>query len=210
MIALLIIALGLSMDAFAVSVGAGTSIRDLRPFHAVRASFFFGLFQFIMPLAGCYLGEAFASYIEAFDHWIAFALLVFIGGKMLVETPRRKNTSGGTVAGGGENTVTGKSAAPAEAVPSGNAGDIRGLRTLLTLSVATSIDAFAAGISLSIMGYGVWGSAAVIGGVTFLVCLCGFEFGRRAGMILEKRAQLAGGIVLIGIGVKILAEHLWG
>ncbi|MDR1250835.1 MAG: manganese efflux pump MntP family protein [Treponema sp.] len=213
MIALLIIALGLSMDAFAVSVGAGTSIRDLRPFHAVRASFFFGLFQFIMPLAGCYLGEAFASYIEAFDHWIAFALLVFIGGKMLVETPRRKNTSGGTVAGG-KNAGSGESDKgrknpQAQQAPS-SAGDIRGLRTLLTLSVATSIDAFAAGISLSIMGYGVWGSAAVIGGVTFLVCLCGFEFGRRAGMILEKRAQLAGGIVLIGIGVKILAEHLWG
>jgi putative Mn2+ efflux pump MntP len=187
MIALLLIALSLSMDAFAVSISSGISVRGLRLFHAVRACFFFGLFQFLMPLAGWYLGSAFVFYIEAFDHWIAFALLAFIGGKMLAEATRP----------GAEGRQ------PAT-------GDIRSLKTLLVLAVATSIDALAAGISLSIMGHGVWGSAAVIGGVTFLVCLCGFGFGRHAGRALEKWAQIAGGIMLIGIGIKILAGHLLG
>jgi putative Mn2+ efflux pump MntP len=150
-----------------------------------------------MPLAGWYLGSVFAVYIEAFDHWIAFALLVFIGGKMLLEAFRRR-------------LVPGKSP-PGPVPPSGgNGGDIRGLGALLILAVATSIDALAAGISLSIMGHGVWGSAAVIGGVTFLVCLCGFEFGRRIGLAVEKWAQFAGGAILIGIGIKILAQHLAG
>ena len=147
-----------------------------------------------MPLAGWYLGSAFAAYIEAFDHWLAFVLLAFIGGKMLVEALRR----------------TPPAAAPESASAAAvQTGDIRNLKTLLILAVATSIDALAAGISLSIMGHGVWGSAAIIGGVTFLVCLCGFEFGRRIGLALEKWAQAAGGLMLIGIGVKIVAEHLF-
>lgn len=188
MIALLGIALSLSMDAFAVSVSSGLSIRGLRLRHALRASFFFGLFQFLMPLAGWYLGSAFAAYTRTFDHWIAFALLGFIGGKMIVEALRR----------------------PGETRPdqSPERADIRGLKTLLILSVATSIDALAVGVSLSIMGHDIWGSAAIIGGVTFLVCLCGFEFGRRIGLVMEKWAQIAGGLMLIGIGVKILVEHL--
>jgi putative Mn2+ efflux pump MntP len=194
MISLLFIALSLSLDAFAVSVSSGISIHRLRPFHAVRASFCFGLFQFLMPLAGWYLGSAFASYSEAFDHWIAFALLAFIGGKMLAEALRHKKAQ--TVA--------------ADTASSNPVSDVRSLKTLLALSVATSIDALAAGISLSIMGHGVWGSAAIIGGVTFLVCLCGFEFGRRIGLALEKWAQVAGGLMLIGIGLKIVAEHLFG
>jgi putative Mn2+ efflux pump MntP len=188
MIALLFIALSLSMDAFAVSVGSGVSIPGLRRFHMVRASFFFGLFQFVMPLAGWYLGGAFAAQIEAFDHWIAFGLLVFIGGKMLLDTARHD--------------------AAAEAASSAAGGDIRSLKTLLTLSIATSVDALAAGVSLSIMGHSVWGGAALIGGVTFAVCLCGFECGRRAGFALERWARLAGGLVLIAVGVNILVQHL--
>jgi putative Mn2+ efflux pump MntP len=107
----------------------------------------------------------------------------------------------------------GKDSAPGNSTPEAerrNAADIRGMKTLLLLSVATSIDALAAGISLGIMGHGVWLSAALIGGITFLVCLCGFEFGRRIGAVLEKWAQIAGGLVLIGIGVKILLQHLLG
>ena len=195
MISLLFIALSLSLDAFAVSVSSGISIQGLRPFHAVRASFCFGLFQFLMPLAGWYLGSAFAVYIEAFDHWIAFALLAFIGGKMLFEALRRK-------------TETPARSPEGERAAAPRTGDIRSLKTLLTLAVATSIDALAAGISLSIMGHGVWGSAAIIGGVTFLVCLSGFEFGRRIGLVMEKWAQAAGGMLLIGIGARILAQHL--
>jgi putative Mn2+ efflux pump MntP len=186
MIPLFFIALSLSLDAFAVSVSSGISIRDLRFFHALRASFSFGFFQFIMPLAGWYMGSAFAARIEAFAHWIAFALLAFVGAKMIIESFRR--------------------AKGPEEYPAENTGDIRSLKTLFVLSVATSIDALAAGISLNIMGHGVWLSAAIIGGVTFLVCLCGFEFGRRIGTVLEKWAQAAGGFVLIGIGIKILIQ----
>ena len=182
MIPLFFIALSLSLDAFAVSVGSGISIRDLRFFHALRASFSFGLFQFIMPLAGWYMGGAFTAKFETYAHWIAFALLAFVGGKMILGSLRRGK-------GSAENT-----------------GDIRSLKTLFVLSVATSIDALATGISLNIMGLGVWLSAAIIGGVTFCVCLCGFEFGRRIGAVLEKWAQIAGGLVLIGIGIGILIQ----
>ncbi|MDR2479354.1 MAG: manganese efflux pump MntP family protein [Treponema sp.] len=200
MIPLLFIALSLSMDAFAVSVSSGICIRGLRPVYAVRASFFFGLFQFVMPVAGWYLGSVFASYIEAFDHWIAFTLLAFTGGKMIIEAWKKKPEC--------PPGDTGKTADSADC--SAGTGDIRSLKTLLVLSTATSIDALAVGISLSIIGFNVWGSAAVIGGVTFAVCLCGFEFGRRIGLALEKWAQMAGGIILAGIGVKILIQHLTG
>ena len=190
MIAVLFIALSLSMDAFAVSVSSGVGIRNLRFFHALRASFFFGLFQFLMPMTGWYLGSAFVSHIEAFDHWVVFGLLAFIGGKMLFEAIRQGKDSG-------------------PEAERRNAADIRNIKTLLLLSVATSIDALAAGIGLGILGHGVWLSAALIGGITFAVCLCGFEFGRRIGAMLEKWAQIAGGLVLIAIGVKILIQHLW-
>ena len=195
MISLFFIALSLSMDAFAVSVSSGICIQALRPFHAIRASFFFGLFQFAMPLAGWYLGSVFASHIETFDHWIAFTLLAFIGGKMTIEAWKKNDKCPPTNADAG-----GQSA--------GTAADIRSLKTLLILSVATSIDALAVGVSLSIMGLNIWASAAIIGGVTFAVCACGFEFGRRIGLVLEKWAQMAGGIILAGIGVKILIQHL--
>jgi putative Mn2+ efflux pump MntP len=217
MTALLLIAFSLSLDAFAVSVSSGIAIPNLKFYHAARASFFFGLFQFVMPLAGWYLGSLAAgstTFIEAYDHWIAFGLLAFIGGKMLVEALRRKGVerekeggerSGAADASAGTSNGTGQENSQVE-----KTGDIRSLKTLFVLAVATSIDALAAGISLNIMGHGVWQSAAIIGGVTFAVCLCGFEFGRRIGLALEKWAQAAGGLALIGIGVKILAEHLLG
>ena len=180
-LSVVLIGLSLSIDAFAVSVGAGISIRDLKAFHAVRASFFFGAFQFLMPVTGWYLGTAFAAHIQTFDHWIAFGLLAFVGGKMIWETLKGSKDS---------------------------AGDIRSLSCLLTLSIATSIDALAVGLSFSILGQHIWLPAAAIGGITFAVCLTGFEFGRRIGSLLEKWAGLAGGLILIGIGVKILIEHL--
>jgi putative Mn2+ efflux pump MntP len=206
MLSIILIALSLSMDAFTVSAGAGLSIKDLKFFYGLRASFSFGFFQFFMPVAGWYLGETVRSYIEAYDHWVAFALLTFIGGKMLVEgiraMPKIKpgpDTSGEEMpgpdpAGRQQNNKT--------------AGDIRDTKTLLTLSLATSIDALAVGVSLSILDNGIWLSAALIGGITFLVCLLGFEAGRRlrqsVGFFLEKWSQAAGGIILIGLGFKIL------
>jgi putative Mn2+ efflux pump MntP len=197
MFSIVLIGLSLSMDAFTVSVGAGISVRDLRMFHIIRASLFFGLFQFFMPVIGWYLGETVSSYIEDYDHWIAFALLAFIGGKMVKEGLPRK----------------GKSPPGRETAPAGERSAVQNPLTLLTLSLATSIDALAIGISFSLLNREIWLSAALIGGITFLVCLLGFEAGRRlrrgARLVLEKWAQAAGGLVLIGLGFKILAEHLF-
>ena len=176
--AVILIGFSLSIDAFAVSVGAGIS-RDLKRFHAIRASLFFGLFQFLMPVAGWYLGSTFAAFMQAFDHWIAFGLLAFIGGKMILENLRGAESS----------------------------GDVRSLSNLLVLAVATSIDALAVGLSFSVLGHGIWFPAALIGGITFAVCLVGFGFGHLVGALLQKWAGIAGGLVLIGIGLKILIEH---
>jgi putative Mn2+ efflux pump MntP len=184
MFSVVLIGFSLAMDAFAVSVSSGISIKDLKIFHALRASFFFALFQFAMPVAGWYLGMAFAVYIQTFDHWVAFGLLALIGGKMLFEASKKKEETGGQ----------GK--------------DIRSLFCLLLLSLATSIDALAVGLSFCFLGQDIWVPAILISVITFAVCLTGFEFGRRIGVLFEKRAEILGGLILIGIGVKILLEHL--
>jgi putative Mn2+ efflux pump MntP len=180
------------MDAFAVSVGSGIAIRDLKFFHALRGAFFFGLFQFIMPVMGWYLGKSIFSFIEDYDHWIAFILLALIGGKMIKESFAIKLSP--REAGG----HTGK--APA---------DIRSLGTLFVLTVATSIDALAVGISYSVLDRDIWAAAGLIGGITFVVCMAGFELGRRIGLFFEKIAQIAGGLILIGLGIKIVMEHIF-
>jgi putative Mn2+ efflux pump MntP len=186
MLSVVLIGLSLSMDAFAVSVSSGICIREIKPFHVLRASLSFGLFQFIMPVLGWFLGETVSAYIENYDHWIAFALLGLIGGKMIKEGIKTKD-------------------APPMDQP---AGDIRNPLILLTLSVTTSIDALAVGLSLNVLGHGLWLPAGIIGGITFLVCLTGFEFGRWLGILFKKGAQIAGGIVLAGLGLKILIQHL--
>jgi putative Mn2+ efflux pump MntP len=199
MVSIILIGLSLSMDAFAISVGSGISIKGLKPYHALRASFFFGIFQFVMPVAGWYLGYSFASYIKNFDHWVAFGLLAFIGGKMVIEALRegkeKKEADTNSI------TVT-------EDRDGKSNSDIRSISCLLTLSIATSVDALAVGLSFSLLGQDIWVPAAGIGLVTFLVCMTGFEAGRRIGPLLEKGAEIAGGLVLIGIGIKILLEHL--
>jgi putative Mn2+ efflux pump MntP len=187
-----LIGLSLSMDAFAVSVGSGISIRDLKLFHALRGAFFFGLFQFIMPVAGWYLGKSIFSLVEGYDHWIAFILLAFIGGKMIKESFNIKALPPKET-----GCHTGK-----------NTADIRSLGTLVVLTVATSIDALAVGISYSVLDQGIWAAAGLIGGITFAVCMAGFELGKRIGLLFEKTAQITGGLILIGIGIKILVEHV--
>jgi putative Mn2+ efflux pump MntP len=194
MLSVILIGVSLSLDAFAVSVSSGISIRGLKFFYMLRASFFFGFFQFLMPVIGWFLGKSLISYISAYDHWIAFGLLAFIGGKMLKEALGSKKAEPRRTAKGERD--------PAEA------GDIRNLGTLLTLTVATSIDALAVGLSFSILGRGIWGPAALFGLITAPVCLTGFEFGRRIGDLFEKGAQIVGGFILIGIGARILLEHL--
>ncbi len=189
MLATLLVALALSMDAFAVSIASGVCVVDLSFRHALRASLSFGAVQFAMPLAGWLLGGAFRAYIQGFDHWIAFGLLALVGGRMIVEAFERKDPA---------------SCSDEEKARS----DIRDPKTLILLSIATSIDALAVGLSYSVVGSPMVGPAAIIGVVTFALCLVGTEFGRRIGARFERWATLAGGLVLVGLGVKIAVEHV--
>jgi len=191
LISTLLVALALSMDAFAVSIASGVCVSALSLKHALRASLSFGAFQFAMPIAGWFLGGTFRAYIQGFDHWIAFGLLALVGGKMIAESFERKD--------------------PASCSEEEKArADIRDPKTLLILSVATSIDALAIGLSYSVVGSPILGPAALIGIVTFALSLAGTEFGKRIGARFERWASLAGGLVLVGLGVKIAVEHIMG
>ncbi|MGD2080531.1 MAG: manganese efflux pump MntP family protein [Nitrospirota bacterium] len=178
------LSVGLAMDAFAVSVASGIAITRLRVRHAVRIALFFGFFQALMPVAGWLLGLGFRSAIEAFDHWLAFGLLGAIGGKMLYESFRLEEAE--------------------------NPRDPMSISVLLVLSVATSIDALAVGLTLSVIKVPVVGPALIIGVVTFALSYAGIYIGDRFGHFFEKKAEALGGLILIGIGLKILLEHLVG
>lgn len=184
-IELFMVGVGLSMDAFAVAVCKGLCMKRIRWAHAVVIAAFFGGFQALMPLVGWALGTQFAALIEPVDHWIAFGLLAFIGAKMLVDAMR-----------GDDEAV----ACPAEPKLD--------LRELLMLAVATSIDALAVGVTLAFLGVGIWAAAALIGLTTFVLSLAGVVVGNQFGSRFERPATIAGGVVLILIGVKILVEHL--
>jgi putative Mn2+ efflux pump MntP len=198
----ILIGVSLSMDAFAISVGSGIAIPGLRFFYALRASFFFGLFQFLMPVAGWFLGNSFASRIGNFDHWVVFCLLVFIGGKMILESVRSGKKSPRDGPAGSQGAENAGRPGVQEAA------GIRSMWTLLSISLATSIDALAVGVSFSLLDQGIWLNALIIGVVTFCCCLAGFEFGRRLGRLFERWAGMAGGLMLIGVGTKILLDHL--
>ncbi len=178
------IAIGLAMDAFAVAIGTGLSIPDLTSRHVFRLAWHFGFFQFMMPILGWLAGRTIASQIAAFDHWVAFGLLTIIGGKMLYEAFR-----------------------PGKAGPKGDA--TRGLM-LVTLSVATSIDALAVGLSMAFLRVAIWLPSAVIGLVAGLLTVVGMRFGSYLGRRWERWAELAGGIVLVVIGVRVVVSHLMG
>jgi manganese efflux pump family protein len=181
---ILIIAVGLSMDAFAVSLGASATNRARGARAKFRLAFHFGLFQFLMPICGWLLGVSVARYIEAVDHWIAFGLLAFVGGRMI---------RAGLV-GGGEGDE------PAGPDPT------RGM-TLVVLSVATSIDALAVGLTLAMLGTGIWYASMVIGVVTGCLSLVAIGLGARLGRAFGKRMELVGGCLLVAIGLRILVEH---
>lgn len=189
MLAYVIAGFALAMDAFAVSVSAGICVAELRFRHALRTAFAFGFFQFIMPLLGYALGSGFAGFIRGWDHWLAFGLLALVGAKMIKEAFEIRD----------------EAACSEEDLKKKNVLDPR---TLIILAVATSIDALAVGVSYSVIGAPIWLAAGIIGVVTFGLCLIGCEFGKRIGARFERWAEVAGGVALIGIGIKILVEHL--
>ena len=181
-IEILMVAVGLAMDAFAVSLGAGTSGLAVGPRAAFRLSFHFGLFQFMMPAIGWFLGVRVAPVIESIDHWIAFGLLAFVGARMI--------HAGFDPEG---QTYTSD--------PS------RGM-TLVMLSVATSIDALAIGLTLAMLQVRIWYPSVVIGVVTGGLSLVGLRLGSRLGARFGKRMEIAGGLILVLIGLRILISHL--
>lgn len=182
----LLLGVGLAMDAFAVSICKGLAMRKVNKKQAVVIALFFGGFQAIMPIVGWFLCKGFQNYIEAFDHWIAFALLAFIGMKMIIETLSEKE----------EDVVVEKMDPPLE------------MKEMLMLAIATSIDALAVGISLAALDRPIVESATIIGVVTFIISIVGVYIGNFFGNRYKKRAELAGGIILVLIGVKILCEHM--
>lgn len=178
---LLILAVGLSMDAFAVAVCKGLSIRELKLRQALVVGAWFGAFQALMPAVGWLLGSAFTDLIESVDHWIAFVLLSIIGGNMIREALSH------------EEEEANPSLAPV---------------TMLLLAVATSIDALAVGITFAFLRVDILPAVALIGVCTFLISAAGVKIGNIFGSRYKSGAELAGGIVLVLIGVKILLEHL--
>ena len=180
-----LIGVGLSMDAFAVSVCKGLGMHRVNYAHALVIALFFGVFQGLMPVIGWLVGSAFAVYVTAVDHWIAFALLAFVGGKMLWDAFHDSREEE-------DETVTHK----------------LNLRELFMLAIATSIDALAVGISFSFLQIDIVAAALIIGCTTFVLSLVGVVVGNRFGARFEKPSQIAGGVVLIAIGLKILLEHL--
>ncbi len=178
LLSLLGIAVGLAMDAFAVSIAAGLAVASVTPRHIFRVSFHFGLFQFIMPVIGWLAGGQLTAYFGEYNRWAAFALLAYVGGRMLWEAHREKQ-------------------ADSDRDPT------RGL-TLVTLSIATSLDALAVGVSMALLGVSIWIPSVVIGIITAALSAIGITFGGRIGPRWERWAEAAGGIVLLAIGVKVL------
>ena len=182
----LLLGVGLAMDAFAVSICKGLAMRKVNKKQAFIIALFFGGFQAIMPVIGWLLCKGFQTYIEAFDHWIAFALLAFIGVKMIIETLREKE----------DDVVIEEMDPPLD------------MKEMLMLAIATSIDALAVGISLAALDRPIVEPAAIIGVVTFVISIIGVYIGNFFGNKYKKRAELTGGIILVLIGVKILCEHM--
>lgn len=183
---LLLMGVGLSMDAFAVSICKGLSMRKVNKKQCLVIGLFFGGFQALMPFIGWVLGSQFEQYITSIDHWIAFILLGFIGGKMVVEAIREKD----------------------EAVEVRKMDPPLDLKEMFILAIATSIDALAVGITFAFLQVPIVEAISIIGITTFVISVIGVYVGNFFGNRYKKKAELAGGIILILIGVKILLEHL--
>ena len=178
------VALALAMDAFAVSIGLSVRPGGLKMSQRLRLAVFFGFFQFLMPLVGWLAGQEFLHYMRDVDHWVAFGLLCVVGGKMVVESFRNQDMMKKTP---GDPTI--------------------GV-TLILLAIATSIDAFAVGLSFAALQQKILYPSIIIGVVAFVMTIIGTKLGSVFGKIVGKRAELLGGLILILIGIKILTGHL--
>lgn len=180
LVELFVLAIGLSMDAFAVSICKGLSVQELKVKHALLVGLYFGGFQALMPVIGYFAGNSFADLISAYDHWVVFVLLLLIGGNMIKEAFKEEE----------------------ELNPSFD------VKTMLLLAIATSIDALAVGVSFAFLKVNIIYAAAFIGVTTFICSLIGIKVGNLFGSKYKTKAELAGGVILIIIGCKVLLEHL--
>ena len=180
---LLIIAVGLSMDAFAVSICKGLSVQTVRPKHIALTGLWFGGFQALMPVIGYFLGASFAGFVSSVDHWIAFVLLGIIGGNMIKESCSKEE----------------ECCAPDFSV-----------RTMFAMAVATSIDALAIGVSFAFLNVNIWKAVALIGVTTALFSGAGVVIGNVFGSRYKSKAEFVGGFILVAMGLKILLEHTLG
>ena len=181
LLTILALALGLALDAFSVGIAVGIRLPKLSFRPIFRLSWHFGLFQFLMPILGWLAGVTIQSWVAAFDHWIAFGLLTAVGGKMIYESFKIKKAE--------------------------KQFDPTSLITLLALAVATSIDALAVGITLSLIAKSIIVAVIIIGVVTFVLSYLGVAIGKRFGHFFESKIEVFGGAILIAIAVKILVEH---
>ncbi len=182
MLAIILIAIGLAMDSFAASITSGVTIKDLKLNNALKIAIFFGGFQALMPLVGWFAGIGARDFISGIDHWIAFGLLTIIGSKMIYESFKVRSEK--------------------------KRIDPLSIHVLLILAIATSIDALAVGISFAFLGIAIVTPAIIIGVITFSLSFLGVYLGNRVGPFFEKKMEIVGGLILIGIGIKILIEHL--
>lgn len=180
-IEIILVSISLAMDAFAVSICKGLSMKKMNWKKALIIGGYFGIFQTLMPVIGYFLGYGFNALITNIDHWIVFALLLFIGGNMIKESFSKE-----------ENT----------------ANDSIDFKTMVILAIATSIDALAVGITFAFLKVNVFIAFSLIGLITFALCVLGVKIGNRFGDKYESKAEFAGGLILIFIGLKILLEHL--
>ena len=178
-----LLAIGLSIDAFAVSITIGLSIKCLRIIDFLIPCILFGFFQAFMPVIGYVAGNNFASYIKSFDHWLVFILLCFIGGKMLKKSFSKEQKDEVY-----QNSLQ--------------------FLTILLLAILTSIDALSVGIAFALLNINIFFAIAVIGVITFIVSLGGMKIGNQYGSLIKSKAEFFGGVILILIGTKILIEHL--
>ncbi len=179
---IILLGFGLAMDCLAVSIAEGTACKNMQIRHSLRMAFMFGLFQGFMPVLGWLTGMGLREYIQAYDHWIAFGLLGGIGGKMIYEAFKLEEIE--------------------------KKSNVENFRMVILLAMATSIDALAVGVTLSLLGGSILTASIVIGAITFGVSCVGVAIGSKIGHLFENKAEIVAGVVLIGIGIKILLEHL--
>jgi putative Mn2+ efflux pump MntP len=180
---LLLIAIGLSADAFSIAICKGLALRKIKPRQLITVGLYFGVSQAVMPIIGYLVASRFAALIENWDHWIAFVLLTVIGGKMLWEALHESE----------------------DGEPDGSLNAAK----MLPLAIATSIDALAVGVSFAFLKVEIIPAAALIGLTTFILSAAGVLIGAKFGAKYKRRAEIAGGIMIIAIGIKILLDHLF-